>query len=138
MGTRIPKLKQQLDEQERMAKSNQDKSKLLANTFFPKKPANEEENRAQQEYLPPICEANKISQDQIRRQLKELKPFKAPGPDGIPNIVLMRCADLIVDRLWYIFNAILEKEIYYALWKHFTTVVLRKPRKPCYNTPKSY
>ena len=137
-STRIPKLKQQLNGQERTANSNQDKSELLANTFFPKKPANEEENRAQQEYPPPICEANKISQDQIRRQLKRLKPFKAPGPDGIPNIVLTRCADLIVDRLWYIFNAILEKEIYYAPWKHFTTVVLRKPGKPRYDTPKAY
>ena len=81
---------------------------------------------------------NRISQEQIRRQLKRLKPFKAPGPDGIPNIVLTRCADLLVDRLWYIFNAILEKEVYYTLWKHFTTVVLRKPGKPRYDTPKAY
>ena len=70
--------------------------------------------------------------------MKWLKPFNAPGPDGIPNIVLMRCADLLVDRLWYIYNAILEKEIYYAPWKYFTTVILRKPGKPRYNTPKDY
>ena len=77
-------------------------------------------------------------QEQIRRQLKRLKPYKAPGPDGIPNIVLTRCPDLLVNRLWYIYNAILEKEIYYAPWKYFSTVVLRKPRKPCYDTPKAY
>ena len=137
-STRIPNLKQQADRQERTANSNQDKSEMLASTFFPKKPANAAENAAQQEYPLPICKTNKILKEQIRRQLKQLKPFKVPRPDGIPNIVLMRCVDLLINRHWYIYNTILEKEIYYALWKHFTTVVLRKPGKPQYDTPKAY
>ena len=32
----------------------------------------------------------------------------------------------------------LVKELYYAPWKHSTTVVLRKPGKPRYDTPKAY
>jgi len=31
-----------------------------------------------------------------------------------------------------------EREIYYAPWKQFTTVVLRKPGKPRYDMPKTY
>jgi hypothetical protein len=45
----------------------------------------------------------------MRRALARLKPFKAPGPDGIPNIILSKCADIIESRLWYIFTAIFEK-----------------------------
>jgi hypothetical protein len=33
---------------------------------------------------------------------------------------------------------ILKLDLYYDLWKQFTTVVLRKPGKPSYNIPKAY
>ena len=111
---------------------------MLAESFFPKKLMNTAAIAKQNEYPPPACKAHKISKEQIRRHLKRLKPYKAPGPDGIPNIVLLQCADLLIDRLWHIFNAILVKEIYYAPWKHSITVVLRKPGKPRYDMPKAY
>jgi hypothetical protein len=60
------------------------------------------------------------------------------GPDGIPNIVLTKCADTLMDRLFYIYKAILDLGVYYDLWKLSTTVVLRKPSKPKYNVPKAY
>jgi ribonuclease HI len=74
----------------------------------------------------------------VKRALARLKPFKVPGPDGIPNVVLTKCADLIESRLWYIFTAIVDKGWYFASWKNFTTVVLRKPGKPRYDVPKAY
>ena len=40
--------------------------------------------------------------------------------------------------MWYIFTAIIENGWYYAPWKKFTTVVLRKPGKPRYDVPKAY
>jgi hypothetical protein len=70
--------------------------------------------------------------------LANLKPYKAPGPDGIPNIVLTKCTDIIASRLHLIYTAILEKGLFYEPWKQFTTVVLRKPGKPKYNVPKAY
>ena len=136
--TRIPTLRLQVDGRESMASSNQDKSKMLAETFFPGKPTGADNIYEHYGYPTPICKTHRISREQIRRHLKCLKPYKAPGPDGIPNIVLMQCADLLMDRLWYIYNAILKKEIYYEPWKTFTTVVLRKPGKLCYDTPKVY
>ena len=81
---------------------------------------------------------HKISKEQIQRQLKCLKPYKAPSPNGIPNIILSKCADLLVDRLRYIYSTILEKELCYDPWKQFTTVVLRKPGKLRYDLPKAY
>ena len=75
---------------------------------------------------------------QIRKHVAKLKPYKAPGPDGIPNIVLTKCADILVDRLYYIYNAMLTKGLFYEPWKKFNTIVLRKPGKPKYNVPKAY
>jgi hypothetical protein len=73
-----------------------------------------------------------VTREQIRAQLKNTRaePFKAPGPDGVPNIVLRNCADTIVDRLYYIFEAMLERGFLYKPWKVSNTVVLRKPGKP--------
>ena len=81
---------------------------------------------------------HKISKEQIQRQLKHLKLYKAPRPDRIPNLVLMKCADILVDILWHIYSAILEKELCYDPWKQFTTVVLRKLGKLQYDVTKVY
>ena len=50
----------------------------------------------------------------------------------------MKCADLLVDRLYHIYSAIYNKRMYYAPWKAFNTIVLHKPGKPNYEVPKAY
>jgi hypothetical protein len=118
------------------ATTNCDKSKALAKSFFlTKPPSMVQEEEVEQD---PCCAADSITKEQIERQLRKLKPYNAPGPDGIPNIVLTKCADILSDRLLKIYTAIYEKKIHYDPWKHFTTVVLRKPGKPRYNIPKAY
>lgn len=89
-------------------------------------------------YLQQIKVSCKITVEQIQRQLHKLKPYKAPGPDRIPNIVLTKCAHLLTDSLFQIYEAMFEKNLLYKPWKHFTTVVLRKLGKPCYNISKAY
>ena len=76
--------------------------------------------------------------EQITYQIHKLKPYKAPRPDGTPNIVLMCCADLLSDRLYFIYKAMTEQNLHYTLWKIFTTVVLHKPGKPKYDILKAY
>ena len=109
---------------------------MLAQSFFPPKPLSVEPLHFA--YPQPICKLDSLTKEQIKRQLAKLKLYKAPGPDGIPNIVLTKCADILTDRLHPIYSAIIEHNIYYAPWKQSTTVVLRKPGKPRYDTPKSY
>ena len=135
--TRIPDLMFTDNEGQHRASTNEDKGKILAKTFFPTKPVATEKD-VQMIAQNPICKADPISREQIRRALARLRPFKAPGPDRIPNIVLSKCADLIENRLWHIYTAIMEKGWYYVPWKSFTTVVLRKPGKPRYDIPKAY
>jgi ribonuclease HI len=134
--SRIPVLKLTHGDTERTATINAEKSTMLAKSFFPPKPPHE--TPLHFTYNKPICNLDPVNKEQIKRNIAKLKPLKAPGPDGIPNIVLMKCADTLLDRLYYIYTAMIERKIYYDPWKQSTTVVLRKPGKLRYDTPKAY
>ena len=134
--SRIPVLKLTHNGQELSVTTNEDKSSMLANTFFLPRPP--ENSPIQFIYPKPVCEFDTIFKEQIKAQLAKLKLYKAPGPDGIPNIVLTRCANTISDRLYHIYSAILKLGIYYAQWRILTAVVLHKLRKHHCDTPKAY
>jgi len=134
---RIPTLIHRTGKVEASANTNSDKGQVLAKVFFPEKPPADAalENCT---YLDQCESKGSITTEQIKVQLKKLKPFKAPGPDGILNVVLTKSADLIVARMLPIYKAMLDKSLMYKLWKEFATVVLRKPSKPRYDMPKAY
>ncbi|KAF8152317.1 hypothetical protein B0H34DRAFT_632568, partial [Crassisporium funariophilum] len=116
---------------------NEEKAAALAKSFFPAKPTNSSVP-PNHEYPNPLPDPPPISLDQIRQQVRRLSPYKANGPDEIPNIVLQKTIDLIKHYLLHIFRAVFKLNLYYGGWKEFTTVVLRKPGKPKYDAPKAY
>ena len=106
------KYKDSTDGDEKLAASNTEKSEVLAKCFFPSKPSippSQSPATAQQEA---DIEALDATREQVLRQLRRLKPYKAPGPNGIPNVVLTKCVDIIVDRLLDIYSAMLELNCY--------------------------
>ena len=115
----------------------QEKTHAFTNIFFPPPPATTTVP-PNFDYPIPLPDPQEITSDQIKRQIGQLSPYKAYGPDEIPNVVLQRCADLITDHLLYIFRAILRLGKYYDPWREFTSVVLRKPGKPSYDVLKAY
>ena len=136
VNVRSPVLKLTSNGQEQVADTNAAKSDILARTFFPPRPP--ADSPLHFVYPKSACKFDPITKDQITRHLAKLKPYKAPGPDGIPDIVLSKCANTLADRLYYIYRAILKRNLYYTPWKQSTTVVLCKPGKPRYDTPKAY
>jgi hypothetical protein len=116
---------------------NQDKANTFTVTFFPPLPAlsNVPEDYV---YPPPLPDLPQSTLTQIQHQIQRLSPYKAYGPDETPNIVLQKCYELIADRVLFIFRAILKLGKYYDPWRESITVVLRKPGKPNYETPKAY
>ena len=139
-NTRIPTLKTKEGGTEQEASSNEEKSKVLAKTFFPaeRAPPEATPDGGEDEAGDDALSMDPLTRGQVERHLAKLKPYKAPGPDGIPNVVLTKCADMLVDRLFYIYDAMIKRGLFYEPWKAFTTVVLRKPGKPKYNVPKAY
>ncbi|KAF7783210.1 hypothetical protein Agabi119p4_2586 [Agaricus bisporus var. burnettii] len=116
--------------------TNEDKARILGESFFPKKP--QLMGMADREYPEPHPARIEVSIDQVTANIARLSAHKAPGPDGIPNIVLQQAADLLAPPLANAFTASLNLGYQYSGWKTFTTVVLRKPGKPSYETPKAY
>ncbi|KAI0993785.1 hypothetical protein K3495_g14399 [Podosphaera aphanis] len=79
-----------------------------------------------------------ITQTEIKEILQKLPSDKAPGPDGIPNRFLKCCEPLLSKFLAELFNVCLTLGYHPKMFKESTTIVLRKPQKLRYDTPKSY
>jgi len=98
-------LKYKVGEEDQVARTNEKKGITLAKGFFPPKPIKLDLDN--KEEYPNQCQGNiKISIKQIQGQLQKLKPFKAPGPDSIPNIILTKCTDLLAGSLLHIYEVI--------------------------------
>ncbi|KZP06929.1 hypothetical protein FIBSPDRAFT_684474, partial [Athelia psychrophila] len=134
---RIPSLKTKVDGEDVMVDGNEEKAKILAETFFPPLPTHEL-FPADTEYPVPLPAPPFLSRERIQQSILKLKPYKAPGPDGIPNVVLKQCADIIIDHLYFIFRAIRELNVYHHRWLVTLTLVLRKGGKPSYDSASAH
>ena len=116
---------------------SQEKAALFGKLFFPPPPVNSTVP-ANFDYPEPLPDPPQIAKAQLEHLIRRLSPYKAYGPDEIPNVVLQRCLDLLIDYLLHIYRAILKLGTYYDPWREFTTVVLRKPGKSNYELPKAH
>jgi hypothetical protein len=94
---RIPVLKLTRDGQENTVTTNNEKASMFAKTLFPPRPPDNAPLHFV--YPKPACSFNPITKQQVKRQLEKLKQYKALGPDSIPDIILTKCADSLVNRL---------------------------------------
>jgi hypothetical protein len=78
--------------------SNDEKSTLLAKTFFPP-PLVDNLIPEEFKYPEPITPFECIMEEHVERAIKNTSPFKAPGPDGICNIVFKRNANTLAPYL---------------------------------------
>ena len=85
-------------DEEGLVESNEDKSRVLHATLFPEL-ERDDMSHADVIYQVPKFKFSPITDEQIHRAIAKLGPFKAPGLDGIPNIMLIRCTDLLVPLL---------------------------------------
>ena len=118
------------------ATSNEEKSVTLTQALFPPPP---NESTVPADYLYPESAEkwSEITHEQLMQAINNLSPYKAPGPDGVANIVFQRCR-VLVDHLLPLFNTAVNLRTYYDPWKESITVILCKPGKPDYSIPKAY
>lgn len=136
--TRIPTLtKQNPDGTVTSATTNEEKSRMIAQALFPSPPLINNVT-ADFVYPDPIARHVPFTPDQLFKVISNLSGFKVPGPDGICNIVFKHCSTHLVPYLTHLFNGVFTHRTYYEPWRRFTTVVLHKPGKPSYSTPKAY
>ncbi|KAF8583132.1 hypothetical protein K439DRAFT_1301883, partial [Ramaria rubella] len=118
---------------------NEEKSEVLHHTFFPTPSTGVEDDISENYHYPPAAFSFEgVTDMQIGRALAKLKPFKAPGPSGIPNVVLKQNAPLLIPYLGPLYRATFTLECYPDQWKASATVVLRKPGRPDYRLAKAH
>ena len=77
--------------------------------------------------MPPISDLDKVSGEQprglyipvasVQRRLEEVKSFKAPGPDSIPNWLLKQFSMELATPVASIFNASISQALVFLQWK---------------------
>jgi Reverse transcriptase (RNA-dependent DNA polymerase) len=87
---------------------------------------------------PPPLKFTAPAPHQISRRISKTKPFKAPGEDGIPNVVLKECSAILTLFLHTGLNAILSIGYFPRRWRTWKTIVLRKPGRPDYMIAEAY
>ena len=78
-----------------------------------------------------------ISEDELIRAARKITIRKAPGPDGVPGLVIKAGALNAPDLLRWTFNACLQDGCFLAQWKVQSLVLLPKGNKPP-DEPSSY
>ena len=120
-----------------LAHRAEEKAETLRQFFFPPP------HRADISYIdgfqyPPAIECPEITSREIENAVRRAAPNKAPGTDGIPNVILHQTTPILLPYLHKLFNACLQEGYFPAHFKESITVVLRKPGKDDYTQPKSY
>ena len=110
---------------------------MLQVTFFPKL-THSELDPPLPDHPTPKFKFRLVTNDQILRDISKLGPYKAPGLDGIPNVILIQCAGLIVPHIGPIYHASFKLGIYPDQCKDSIMIVLRKPAKPDYMAPNAH
>ena len=77
------------------------------------------------------------TKEEITFICKNLNKRKAPGNDGITNLMLRNLPDVAINAVVKITNKVLETGTFPAIWKTADVVMIPKPGKPK-NDPKSY
>ncbi|KAI0055116.1 hypothetical protein BV25DRAFT_1766066, partial [Artomyces pyxidatus] len=75
-------------------------------------------------YPPEAFEFSPPTDEQVTRAIRKLKPYKAPGADGLPNAVWIRCATLVAPWLGTFFRATFTLEHIPLEWKDSVTAIL--------------
>ena len=137
-STQIPDLKvpDNAMHQENIASDNTAKARALVSSFFP--PPLTTPVIPASAYPEPLTAKGFLMKNNIRRTIRKLKPYKAPGVDGIQNIVLQECAEVLINNLYFIYHAVLELNAYPFKWLTILTIILHKPGKVAYNIVKAY
>ena len=94
---RIPKFKAKREDGTTwIANTNEEKEKMLFETFFPSRGEGMQGIPDDTHYPTPAFKFKPVTNEQIKRAIIKLSSSKAPGPNSIPNIILKQCIDVLL------------------------------------------
>lgn len=78
-----------------LIRQNSGKSKILFEIFFPI-PTHANDDIGEHEYPPPAFKFKEIMNEDIGNAIAKLKPYKAPDPNGLQNVVIKEHAEILI------------------------------------------
>ena len=82
--------------------------------------------------------AKHITAKKIKKAFQSFMPFKSPGPDLLPPIVLQQLGEMAIDRLMRIYKASFLLNFIPSQWLDIRMVFIPKSGKKSYSEPRSY
>ena len=113
---------------------NPGKARALLECFFPTTQQPMPEMIVAEDEIP----WEPITEQEIANALKKAKKSTAPGHDGLPTLVWYELWLYVSSYVTQIFSSSINLRYYPQQWKIAKIVVLRKPGKGDYTTPKAY
>ena len=120
---------------------------LLADTFYPEDRV-DQDNADHRRIREAASRVNEWAHDEhhdppfttleLKSAVAGFNPKKAPGGDGLTSDICSRAIHQDPDAFLALYNKCLELAHFPTTWKEATVVVLRKPGKDSYTTPKAY
>ncbi|CAH0002271.1 unnamed protein product [Clonostachys byssicola] len=80
----------------------------------------------------------RLRDGELRDIIKGLNTGRSSLPDGIGNEAMIICIEECLPYLEHLFNACLALKYHPVRFKHAITIMLRKPSKSSYTSPKSW
>lgn len=78
-----------------------------------------------------------VTAEEVKELARCLPTGKAPGPDGVPDVVVREVALAKAEEVASVFNYCLESGVFPEMWKTAKLMLIRKPGKPL-DLPSSY
>jgi hypothetical protein len=116
---------------------NEEKGAMLFKLFFLLKPQ-ESSVPNNPHYPKPRWQFENISNDQIQRTIRKMRPYKATQRDTPSNVIFKYAGDLLIDYIGPIFRATFSTGSYPEGWATTETLVLKKPGKTDYMEPSAW
>ena len=126
-----------LETQEGLAKSFEEKTKSFSAQFFPEARVPEPSTESHQS-TPEIQLSQEVTTEEVEQILNKKKPFTAGGKDKLPNGFLKALGPKFCQAIAVLTSTCWRLEYFPEKFKNAKTVCLRKPGKGIYNQAKAW
>jgi hypothetical protein len=79
-----------------------------------------------------------ITDHEVKKAILSSHPRKAPGPDGIPFLIIHKAYDICPLHFNELYRKLATHGYHPVSWRESITAVIRKQGKPDYSNPKAY
>jgi hypothetical protein len=79
-----------------------------------------------------------FNEKKVQLAINSFSPYKAPGPDGLPPVVLKALGPKMIYRLTCLYRAMMALAFTLSIWRQSRVIFIPKPGKTNYSEPRAF